>query len=134
MNRKFRIVVIGGAGASQQTLRGVLDEIPEAELVATIDSGEDGINRYSNLNPDVILVDMITDGISGLETARWIKEQSPEIRIILLSSKFNQDFLHAVVSMGFDGYLIKDITPTLMREALQSLCQRDRHIDRQKAR
>jgi DNA-binding NarL/FixJ family response regulator len=121
MAANYRVMVIGGVGESQQKLSSVFREIREAELIAVVDSGEEGVNRYSQLKPDVIIVDMITDGISGIETARWIKEQTPSIKIIILSSQFNKEFLHAIVTMGVDGYLIKDVNATLIREALKSL-------------
>jgi DNA-binding NarL/FixJ family response regulator len=132
MTTKFRVLVIGGVGESQKKLTSVFRQIREVELVGVIDSGEDGVNQYSRMQPDVIFVDMLTDGISGLETARWIKEQTPSIKIIILASQFNKEFLHAVVTMGFDGYLIKDVTPKLIREALKSLACGNQYLVKRK--
>jgi DNA-binding NarL/FixJ family response regulator len=135
MTAKFRVLVIGGVGESQLKLSSVLGQVPEIEVIGMIDSGEEGVNVYSRLQPDVIFVDMITDGFTGLETARWIKEQTPSIKIIILASQFNKDFLNAVLSMGVDGYLVKDVTPPLIREALKSLTAGDQYIiKRQKSR
>src|SRR5690349_19804179 len=87
MKPKLKVLLIGGVGGK---LFDALQQINEVEIIAHVISGEDAINHYAQLAPDVILVDIITEGITGLETARWIKEQSPSIKIILLSTQFNK--------------------------------------------
>src|SRR5690348_2400260 len=122
MKLKLKVLVIGGISGSQVKLINVLEQIEEVEVIAHVGCGEDAINQYSQLAPDVILIDVLTDGITGLETARWIKEQTPEMKIILLSSEFNKEFLGAIMTMGLDGYIVKDINAPMLREALKSLC------------
>ena len=122
MKPKLKVLVIGGGGVSQLKLIHVLQQIDEVEVIAHVTSGEEAINQYSQLAPDLILVDIITNGITGLETARWIREQTPLIKIILLSTQFNKEFFSAIMTMGLDGYIVKDITAPVLREALKSLC------------
>ena len=128
MKTSLKILMIGGFGTYQSQLVKILNEIDEVELVGHILSGEEAINTYSSKNPDIILIDIITDGISGLETARWIKEQNPGIKIIILSTEFNKEFLLAVVTQGFDGYLVKNVNGDILKEAIQSLCTGDRYF------
>jgi DNA-binding NarL/FixJ family response regulator len=120
--------MIGGFSSYQNQLVETLKEIDEVEMVGHILSGEEAINTYATKNPDIILIDIITDGISGLETARWIKEQNPDIKIIILSSDFNKEFLLAVVTLGFDGYLVKNVDKNILKDAIQSLCTGERYF------
>ena len=128
MKPKLKVLLIGGVGGK---LFDALQQINEVEIIAHVISGEDAINHYAQLAPDVILVDIITEGITGLETARWIKEQSPSIKIILLSTQFNKEFLVAIMTMGLDGYIVKDITAPVLRDALKTLCDGKKYFSNQ---
>jgi DNA-binding NarL/FixJ family response regulator len=121
MKPKLRVLVIGGRGPTMQKLNDSLGEIQGIKVVAHFESGTDGINSYRDHDPNVVLVDIVTDGIGGLETARSIKEQSPDVKIIILSTEFNREFLHAVITLGFDGYVVKDAVPEILKEALHAL-------------
>jgi len=79
-------------------------------------NGEYAVNVYSNYEPDVIIIDSILPGMDGLETARWIKEQTNSIKIVMVAQHFNDEFLLACVELNLNGYIIKNSSEQILIE------------------
>ena len=84
-------------------------------------TGEQAISTYSHSTPDVILIDTVLPGITGIETARWIREQDRRIRIILLAHHFSSEFLIACAELQLDGYMLKTNSEDLLINAISKL-------------
>jgi DNA-binding NarL/FixJ family response regulator len=67
-------------------------------------------------------------GITGIEATRWIKEQNPEVKIILISSEINKDFITAGIKSGIDGYLPKDSDKETLINAINSVMSGARYF------
>ncbi|HEY0655152.1 MAG TPA: response regulator transcription factor, partial [Chryseosolibacter sp.] len=91
------------------------------EIVGTANSAEDAINKARTMRPDVILMDIKMQGMSGLEACRWIKDGDDQIKIILLSMEVRKDFLSIGIQSGISGYLAKDIDDQELFEAVEAV-------------
>jgi DNA-binding NarL/FixJ family response regulator len=121
MEKYTRIIVAGINTAGFKTMVSILESMPTIELSGIINSGEELINEYDRLNPDLIFLDAVMWGISGFEIARLIKEQNKSVKIIICSSKFEREFLLAVLSLKLDGYLPGYGNEEVIRETLQTV-------------
>ncbi|HEY9004838.1 response regulator transcription factor [Ohtaekwangia sp.] len=117
----IRAIVVDDHGLVRQGIVSLLRESGEVEILKSVDSGEEAVNMATEYSPDIVLMDIVMKGMTGIEATRWIKEQNPQIKVILLSSEVNKDFIRAGLRSGMDGYLNKDSTSDLLLKAIHSV-------------
>ena len=80
----------------------------EFEIVGHASNGEEAIKLAAQLNPDVILMDVIMPKMDGIEATRRIHEQSPAIKILALSSFQDESSVRDMIKAGAVGYVLKN--------------------------
>src|SRR5687767_8099337 len=108
MTSKIRFAIVDDHGLLRQGVHSLIQGIDDIDVVATASSGEEAVTLLSTHKPDLYLMDIVMRGMSGIEASRWIKEQSPKTKIILISSEVNKEFIAAGIKAGINGYLPKD--------------------------
>jgi len=92
-------------------LRQLISMDEELEVIAEASNGADAITQGVELDPDLILLYLNMQGMNGLETLRHLRDQGVTSRIVMLTvSDADEDVLQAI-SLGADGYLLKDMEP-----------------------
>lgn len=89
------------------------------EVVASVGSGQEGIDQAIALNPDVILLDVNMPGLSGTETLRQLRERGVTAPILMLTMSRDEHDLQAALRNGASGYLLKDMDHEELVPALQ---------------
>ena len=103
-----------------QQLIGLADNL---EVIAEAGSGEEAIALGTELDPDLILLDLNMQGMNGQETLSRLRDEGVTSRIVMLTvSDADEDVLEAI-SRGADGYLLKDMEPELLLEQIQRALQ-----------
>ena len=101
--------------------KGIADLIEmddSMELVGEASNGADGLRLTSRLRPDLILLDINMKGMSGVETLQAIKREDPDARVVMLSVSDSEEDVIAALRLGADGYLLKDMEPEEILQAL----------------
>ncbi len=80
---------------------------PHFEVVGTATSGRFAIDKIGQLNPDLVIMDMVMPGMDGIEAARIIKTESASIRVILTSFNEGQEYQMSAEAVGADAFLSK---------------------------
>ena len=93
----------------------------EYEVAAYCENGEEAIERYEEVRPDLVIMDVIMPGIDGLETAQIILEEHPEARIVMMSSLDDEDTIHEAVTIGAKRFLHKPIGREVLLHALEQV-------------
>jgi DNA-binding NarL/FixJ family response regulator len=90
-------------------IRFALRQIVKAHcsVVGETDDGQEAVELASELNPDVVLMDVGMPGMSGLDAAHLIKTRMPEVRILMLSSYSDSWHINEAFRIGADGYVLK---------------------------
>ena len=91
----------------------------EYEVIAYCENGEEAIERYEEVQPDLVIMDAIMPGIDGLETAQIILEEHPEARIIMMSSLDDEDTIHEAVTIGAKRFLHKPASREVLLRTLE---------------
>ncbi len=117
----MKIILVDDHALLLEGIASLLKNIEYISIVGKASSGEEAINLVNELNPDVLLMDILMGGMSGIEATRWIKEQSPDVKIILLSSEISEDYVKMAVQAGVDGYLPKDVNRKTLLEAIEKV-------------
>ena len=77
------------------------------EVIATGHSGEEAIDLYEELQPDLLLMDIRMDGINGLEAARRILSRDSDAKILFLTTFSDDGYIKEAISLGAMGYILK---------------------------
>ena len=103
----MRIVIIDDDSFICASLKTILQADPEIEIAATGTSGEEAIRLFEKFRPDIVLMDIRMDGISGLEAGEQIINEHPDAKILFLTTFSDNDYIVKALRMGAKGYLIK---------------------------
>jgi two-component system NarL family response regulator len=106
----------------------MLDAQPDLTVVAEAASGEEAVEAYERILPDVILMDLKMGGISGIETIERIRETHPGARIIVLSSYDRDEDIYRCIRAGAMGYLVKDSSAEDMLLSIRSVRDGHKHF------
>src|SRR6187431_1122465 len=90
---KIKVVIVDDHNLLRQGIASLIQDAPDIEVLTSVASGEEAINLPESKQPDVFLMDIVMKGMNGIEATRWIKEQNPAIRVILISSEVSKDFI-----------------------------------------
>lgn len=86
------------------------------------DHGKEFISMLGTYgNPDIVLLDITMPEMNGFETADWIKENTPSIKVLVLSMMDNETAIIRMLKAGARGYILKDSKPPVFRQALDDI-------------
>jgi DNA-binding NarL/FixJ family response regulator len=106
----------------------MLSDCEDIQVVGSSPTGEEAINSVQELHPDVVLMDIMLRGMTGIEATRWIKEQDKNVKVILVSMEVKKEFLSAGIQSGIDGYLPKDTDKEIMIKAIRTVYLGERYF------
>ena len=89
------------------SLKTILESSPEVEVSAIGSSGGEAIGLYQQYQPDILLMDIRMNGMSGLEAGRQILGRHPDAKILFLTTFSDDAYIIQALKMGAKGYLIK---------------------------
>lgn len=112
------VVIIDDHPLFRRGLIQLLRTVPGFRLVAEAADGHEGLQQTLRLRPDLLLLDLNMKGLSGLEVLRLVKQAEVDTRVVMVTVSDAADDLVAALRAGADGYLLKDMEPEAMVEAL----------------
>lgn len=101
-------------------LAAVLGTEEGIEVVGEAGSGEEGIRLASEYKPNVILMDLVMDGMDGIETTRQVTKMLPECKVIVLTSYLDDEKMYPVIEAGAFSYLLKTSRASEIAEAIRA--------------
>jgi DNA-binding NarL/FixJ family response regulator len=125
MSAPIRVVVADDHEVVRRGLRLFVDLQKGMEVVAEAEDGADAVVRARELQPDIVLMDLVMPGLDGIEATRLVREASPDTRVLVLSSFSDDERVLSALDAGADGYLTKDTGPDRLAEAIRTVCGGD---------
>lgn len=89
------------------SLKTILENDPDIQVSATGNHGEDAISLYNTYHPDVLLMDIRMEKMTGIEAATKILSQHPQAKILFLTTFSDDDYILKALKIGVKGYLLK---------------------------
>lgn len=114
-----KIMVVDDSRIVQLQLQKILAET-DYEVVACCQSGEEAVELYEKVRPDLVTMDILMPGMDGLEAARVILEAHPEARILMVSSLAYDDTINEASKIGAKGFVYKPFDREKVMLSLQS--------------
>lgn len=119
--RTLRVVIADDHTVVRQGIRGVLEEVDGLEVVGEAADGEEALLLVAEHAPDVVVLDVTMPGKTGLEVTRELRAQAVDARILILSMHDDPEYVLQAVRAGADGYVLKDVEPAELRDAVQAV-------------
>lgn len=107
--QKIKVLIVDDQSLMRDGLKTIIDLEPDMEVLGTCENGRVAIEKSKILLPDVILMDIRMSEVNGVEATKIIKNQSPNIKIIILTTFDDDEYIIDALSYGASGYLLKDI-------------------------
>ena len=117
----IKVLIVDDHRLLRDGLAALLKQAPDIQIVGSVPSGEEAINIFPTLRPDVILMDIMMGGMTGIEATRWVKEQDSHVKVILISSEIKKELVTAGIQCGIDGYLPKDVDFNVLCDAIRTV-------------
>lgn len=117
----YRILFAEDQQLIRESLRILIDDNPSLEIAGTAANGEEALSLYEKILPDIILLDIRMPVLDGLQTARRIREEGWPVKIVLLTTFPDNQVVREALSIGVDGFLLKDVEPALFMRAIESI-------------
>jgi NarL family two-component system response regulator LiaR len=107
MEAPIKVLLVDDHEMVRIGLAAVLDTEEDIEVVGEASNGEDGIRLVQEYNPDVVLMDLVMDGMDGIETTRRLLKIFPDCKVIVLTSFLDDEKMYPVIEAGAFSYLLK---------------------------
>jgi DNA-binding NarL/FixJ family response regulator len=121
--KKIRVLIADDHAVVRQGLRTFIDLQEDMQVVGEGTNGIEAVELAQRLQPDVILLDLAMPQMDGLEATRKILESEPHTHILILTSFGEDDKVFPAIGAGAQGYLLKDIRPTELVQAVREASQ-----------
>jgi len=119
---KIRILLADDHTLFRQGVKTLLAAEADMEVVGEASDGASAADKAAELKPDVILLDIGMPGPGSFETARQIKRNRPETRVLFLTMYDDEDYLVESMEVGASGYVLKDSPATQLVAAVRDVC------------
>lgn len=117
---KIRVMVVDDHLVVREGLTTLLETFSDFKLVGEASSGEEAIRLCAQLEPDVILMDLVMPDLSGVEATRTIRQRHPDAQVLAVTSFKETEMVRAVLEAGAIGYLLKTVSADELAEAIRS--------------
>ena len=117
----IRVLVADDHAVVRQGLRTFLELQEDIEVVADAADGAAALRAVADHEPDVVLMDLVLPEVDGVEAIRRIAAERPGTRVIALTSFLDDDKVFPAVRAGASGYLLKDVEPQQLVEAIRAV-------------
>ena len=113
------VLLVDDHGVVRQGARAFLEAQPDISVTGEAESGEEAVRMVETLIPDVVVMDLLLPGISGIEATRQIKEVSPRSQVIVLTSYYDDEYVFPALRAGALSYTLKDVRPKELGEMIR---------------
>ena len=117
--RRIRVLLVDDHAMLRRGLRFFLKGFDDLELVGEASSGHQAITLCAQIEPDVVLMDMVMPDMDGAEATHLIRQQHPHIQVIALTSFQEQDLIERALQAGAIGYLLKNVSADDLSQAIR---------------
>ena len=117
----IRVLLVEDHELVRMGLSIMIDKADDITLVGEAENGISGVELAKQLSPDIILMDIGLPNIDGIEATRRIKDFNPQIKILIFTSRDNEDDIFAAFKSGADGYIMKGATTESIHTAIRSV-------------
>ncbi|MDF2668561.1 MAG: DNA-binding response regulator [Paenibacillus sp.] len=120
MDDTIKVLLVDDHEMVRIGLAAVLGTEDQIEVVGEASNGHDGIRLAQEYKPDVVLMDLVMDGMDGIETTRKLLQLYPDCKVIVLTSYLDDEKMYPVIEAGAFSYLLKTSRASEIAQAIRA--------------
>jgi len=117
---KIKVLLVDDHTVVLKGLAFFLNTQEDFELVGEANNGKEALVKVGETSPDVVLMDLYMPEMDGIEATSCIKKEYPNVKVIVLTSFSDQAHVLPALKAGASGYILKDVEPDQLVEAIRS--------------
>src|SRR5260370_30061983 len=117
--RPTRVLIVDDHGVVREGLRAYLELEADIQVVGEAKDGLEAVRRAAELQPDVVLMDLVMPNMDGVDATSRIKQQLPATHVIILTSFLDDERVVPAIRAGATSYLLKDVAATDLARAIR---------------
>jgi len=121
MSDRVRVLIVDDDDLMRAGLRGVLSSDEGIDVVGEAADGRDALYRARLLEPEVVLMDVRMPDVDGITATRELLAVSPEVRVVVLTTFEQDDYIFGALSAGASGFLLKRSKPEDLITAIHTV-------------
>jgi len=118
---KIKVLIVDDHQVVRQGLRTFLELQEDVLVVGEAGDGQAAIEMVRQLNPDIVLMDLVMPNLDGISATRQVKSLGTEVKVIALTSFAEDDKVFPAIQAGASSYLLKDVSPDDLVEAIRAV-------------
>lgn len=120
MDGKIKVMIADDQVILAEGIRSVLETDPGIEVMGLAFDGFDTLSKMEENTPDVVLMDIRMPNMNGVVATQSIKAKYPDVKVIILTTFDDSDYILNAINNGASGYLLKDIGSTALIDAVKN--------------
>jgi len=117
---KIKVLIADDHQVVRQGLRTFLELQPDIEVVGEAGDGREAVEMVLQLHPDVVLMDLMMPRMDGINATKQVKAEVKDVKVIALTSFTEDDKVFPAIQAGASSYLLKDVSPDDLAEAIRA--------------
>ena len=118
----IKVLIADDISILRQGLKVIFDQAEDIEVVGLASNGKEAWEICCRENPDVVLMDMRMPEYDGSYGIRRIKEQFPEIKVLVLTTFDDKETVDSAIGSGADGYILKEMEDDKVIQSVKAVC------------
>jgi len=124
----IRLLIVDDHAVVRKGLAMVLRLEPDIEVIGEAENGRVGLEAARNLNPSIVLVDLVMPEMDGQEMALALRKSNPRIKVMMLTGTEVDDRVFDLVAAGIEGYVLKNIEPGELVRAIHAVVRGEAYL------
>ena len=125
MERKIRVLLADDQSILADGIKSVLSTCPDLEVVGIAADGFEALTMTESCSPDVVLMDIRMPNMNGVIATQEIKRRRPEVKVLILTTFDDSDYILNAINNGASGYLLKDTSSAALVDAIKNAYEGD---------
>lgn len=118
---RIKVSIVEDNRGTRESLQEILDRVPTLRCVGVHPNGEEALREIPKEQPDVVLMDINLPGMNGIECVARLKEQLPKTQVLMLTTYEESDLIFDSLRKGASGYLLKNMPPSELIQAIEQV-------------
>ena len=117
----IRILIAEDHAMIREGLKQLLELEKDLKVVGSVPDGQQAVDSYQSMKPDVVLLDINMPRKNGLEAVREIRQMDPDAHVLMLTIHQDREYLFKALDLGAMGYVLKDAESRVLIEAIRTV-------------
>jgi two-component system, NarL family, response regulator NreC len=129
MEKKLRVLLAEDHKTVRTGIKLLVNAQPDMEVIGEADNGEVAIKLATELEPDIVLMDISMPELNGLKATKRLRSIFPNIKILTLTRHTDDGYLQQLIGAGANGYVLKQSAPTELINAIRVVSAGNAYLD-----